>query len=213
MSVWKKNRLLLMVYFLMAVMILAVVLLFDKANIHIFINRHHNSLFDLFFKISTNLGDGIFVIVVSLLLAFWKFRYAVYSVAVYLFSGIFVQLSKRIIWPLAPRPSSFFEEGTLHIVEGIKIYHNHSFPSGHTASAFGLFFALAFLVKNNMLKWIFFLLAWITGFSRIYLSQHFLEDVLAGSIIGVISAILLFIWFERFQAKWIEKSIMNINGI
>jgi membrane-associated phospholipid phosphatase len=68
----------------------------------------------------------------------------------------------------------------------------HSFPSGHTASAFALATILSFSVKDNSLKSIGLLLgACIVGFSRTYLSQHFLVDVTVGSAIGVVSAYIL----------------------
>ena len=35
--------------------------------------------------------------------------------------------------------------------------------------------------------------AFLTGFSRIYLSQHFLADVLFGSLIGMISTVITYV--------------------
>ena len=45
---------------------------------------------------------------------------------------------------------------------------------------------------------IFLLTATLTGLSRIYLAQHFLLDVMAGSLIGVIIATAFYIGFERY---------------
>jgi membrane-associated phospholipid phosphatase len=39
----------------------------------------------------------------------------------------------------------------------------------------------------------------LVGYSRIYLSQHFLEDTLAGSIIGLVTSAII---FESFQKKY-----------
>jgi membrane-associated phospholipid phosphatase len=37
----------------------------------------------------------------------------------------------------------------------------------------------------------------LVGYSRIYLAQHFLDDVLAGAMIGVLSAIFCWMFFDK----------------
>jgi membrane-associated phospholipid phosphatase len=41
-------------------------------------------------------------------------------------------------------------------------------------------------------------MAALVGYSRIYLGQHFMDDVLAGSVIGVVSAIVCWIYLDKF---------------
>ncbi|MGL4868462.1 MAG: phosphatase PAP2 family protein, partial [Cetobacterium sp.] len=60
-----------------------------------------------------------------------------------------------------------------------------SFPSGHTMVAFCSYSFLAFKSKNNLSKIFFFSIAILVGFSRIYLSAHWMSDVLASAIIGI----------------------------
>lgn len=57
-----------------------------------------------------------------------------------------------------------------------------SFPSAHTATAFGLAMMLATLYPRG--RWLFFLLAILVGLQRIVVSAHFPSDVLAGASIG-----------------------------
>ena len=207
----QKNKSVISVYLLCVVCLLVVLAISDKTTIHLTINRYHSRFADWFFKIATNLGDGIFVVAISLTIAlFWKIKHGLYSLSVYLFSGIFVQIMKRLVWPSAVRPISFFEEGSLHLVEGIKMHHYHSFPSGHSASAFGLFFALIFIVNKSWQKWLFFMLSVVTGYSRLYLSQHFLEDVIIGSFIGVTSALFMLSLFNKTSVNWLQKPIIKI---
>ena len=61
-----------------------------------------------------------------------------------------------------------------------------SFPSGHTATAFALAMALSFLYRNG--KPLFFVFAFLVGLQRIISQNHFPSDVIAGALVGVISA-------------------------
>jgi undecaprenyl-diphosphatase len=58
-----------------------------------------------------------------------------------------------------------------------------SFPSGHTASAFG--FATAVTADYPLLAAPLFGLATIVGYSRVHTGVHFPTDVIGGAILGV----------------------------
>lgn len=70
----------------------------------------------------------------------------------------------------------------------------YSFPSGHATLAVAFFGMLIYLftnkIKNKTLRYSFIignvLLILIIGFSRIYLNVHWLTDVLAGYVLGLI---------------------------
>ena len=79
-----------------------------------------------------------------------------------------------------------------------------SFPSGHATTAFTLFTCLALIVPNKLLKILFFAIAALAAYSRIYISQHWLVDIFAGSIIGVTIATgfyFIFIKSSSFSDK------------
>ncbi|MFL5953653.1 MAG: phosphatase PAP2 family protein [Gaiellaceae bacterium] len=65
----------------------------------------------------------------------------------------------------------------------------HSFPSGHAATSFACATVLAHYVPR--LRVVFFVLAALIAFSRVYNGMHYPSDVLAGSILGVLTALLL----------------------
>ena len=183
-------------------------ILFSKADIHIFINSHNNVFLDIFFKIFTFFGDGIFIVIASVLLLFKRINYGACSLGIYLGSGILVQLFKKLILPDAPRPSAYLKNiYDLHFIEGIKMYSSQSFPSGHTASAFGLFFLLAIVSKNHLVKVLCLIAALLIGYSRMYLSLHFLLDVTVGSFIGVISTVIIFYYFEKIKHPSFNKPL------
>jgi membrane-associated phospholipid phosphatase len=91
-----------------------------------------------------------------------------------------------------PRPKQFFSPGQYsHFIDGITRVGYSSFPSGHTTSIFALVTMLAIFEKNKKWNALYILPAVAVGYSRIYLGQHFLGDVLVGSLLGVLLAVLV----------------------
>lgn len=122
----------------------------------------------------------------------------------YALSGIFVQVIKY--FHHSARPGKLLEGMDYHnFVEGVTLHSLNSFPSGHTTSAFALAAILGFAAKNKNYSILFLLIAAMVGYSRIYLGQHFMVDILAGSIIGVLSAIILEILLKKWSEKLFQK--------
>ncbi len=118
---------------------------------------------------------------------------------------ILAQGLKKIVFPDSPRPAAWFEnqEGVvLQFAEGVKIHTAHSFPSGHTATAFAIAVMLTYFFKKPVYAFLFFLLAATAGFSRVYLMQHFFEDVLAGATVGIFSAVVVIFLVRKFLPEW-----------
>ena len=97
----------------------------------------------------------------------------------------------------------------LHTIDGVRLHAWNSFPSGHTMTAFAFFLSLALIVKNQLLKFFFFAMSLLVGFSRIYLNQHFLEDTLAGSLLAVVIALTMSPFFNT-QQTWGNKGLMSL---
>jgi membrane-associated phospholipid phosphatase len=165
-------------------------ILYRQDIIILAINQYHHPLADVFFKYVTYLGDGIFCIGLGLVCLYWSKRRGIALIASYIFSGLIAQLIKNFIFPSQPRPAQYFEHSMakIHTVAGVDLAHWHSFPSGHTTSAFALFGLLAFFTQNQRLKIVYLLLAVAVGYSRMYLFQHFLVDVTVGSLLGLMVA-------------------------
>jgi len=65
----------------------------------------------------------------------------------------------------------------------------HSFPSGHAATSFACATVLSHYVPR--LRAPLFLLAALIALSRVYDGMHYPTDVLAGAVLGVLTALLL----------------------
>jgi membrane-associated phospholipid phosphatase len=155
------------------------------------LNTFHSGWMDRLFTLITFMGDGIFLLLVALILVIARqYELALKTVMVFLVSGILVQLLKNSI--AAPRPKVLLDSMGLsyqYFIDGITRIGNSSFPSGHTTSFFALATLLAMQTNNAWRQLLLLLSALLVGYSRIYLGHHFLQDVVTGSVIGVCTAI------------------------
>jgi membrane-associated phospholipid phosphatase len=210
-SVLGQNKL----YFtgLLLVLFTAVVMLLidGKAASFVSLNKYHPFILNVFFINYTFMGDGIFALcLVALLLYFKKRQQALAMLYAFLISGIAVQIIKNLV--SAPRPKLFFEAGQyLHFIDGVSMANNSSFPSGHTATAFGIATVLVLILKNKTWQPHILIAAVLAGYSRIYLAQHFLLDVMIGAVIGSASGIAAF--YFATNTKGIKVSIKKMHQL
>lgn len=196
--------------FIAAVVALCVV---PKAELHLALNRYHSPFLDGFFFHYTHFCNWPMYVLMALPLLFRRPMWTAAFAASEALSALITHIVKRI-WDM-PRPKAFFEDladaqPALYdawqqtIVEAVNLHSWHSFPSGHTTAFFAFFATLAFLYsmeKDVPCKQEFgllcLILALLGGYSRIYLSQHFLLDVTTGMAIGVLSTVVIFYFFLK----------------
>ncbi len=187
------------------------ILISNKGDLHLYMNKFHTTFFDNFFKIMTYLGDGVVVVIIGLLALFLSLRQGVFIISAYSATGIFVQLLKHLFFNEVLRPAAYFKDtATLYLIEGVKLYHHNSFPSGHAASAFALFFCIACSTDKKYIHFLCFLLASIAAYSRVYLSQHFLSDVIAGAVIGMAGSMGFYYLFYKRERPWYRLSLLTL---
>jgi membrane-associated phospholipid phosphatase len=185
---------------------------YSKSEFHLWLNQYHSTFFDYFFKYLTHLGNGTFLPLFLLLMVLRKYRDGLFLVVVFLLSGLIVQVLKLFVFHHVLRPVTYFGEGVqLHLVKGVEQLCCNSFPSGHSATAFGFYICFAIVSKNNLVKVLMLILACLVAFSRVYLSQHFLADIFAGSLIGVITATLCYFWIYSLKSEWLDKNLKIIK--
>ncbi len=196
--IFRDNRFFLIPYLIFLIIGGIFLLNYSKTDIHLFVNQYHDFFSDAFFKYATYISEGAVVGVIIIALAFYKIRNGLLLLSSYLFSALMAQFFKRMIFNESPRPRAFFEGiADLRFVEGVTVHSSYSFPSGHATAAFALFFSLAILAKKNGFKLIYFFAAILVAWSRVHISQHFLEDIYFGSILGIICTIIAFLFFNR----------------
>ena len=170
-----------------------------KGELHLLLCQPHTAMLDQIVPVFTNLVDWLPYVTVVLLL-FYRAGWATFLASNLLLSTLIVQPIKHIVH--APRPLTWFAENmpdvSLPLVEGVKMNLWLSFPSGHTTTFFVLFFSLSIILcaenikGKNILSIICFLCASFGAYTRIYLSQHFALDILAGILIAILSTLLLY---------------------
>lgn len=181
---------------------------FEKLQTHVTPQRNHIMLFITF------LGNHLFLIPANLFLISY-FLFIHYSwisirvVAVALSSLVLMLLLKSLFKrkrPLAP---------LLQAARGL------SFPSGHaiiSTTFYGLLIYIFFhssknIQLNYLLAFLLVALILLIGFSRVYLRVHYLSDVLAGFVIGVLWLFISLAVINRFEYKIKRKIVPVLTSI
>jgi len=198
-------------YIIFVVIFIGLIISNQKANLHLWLTSFNSPSADVFFHYYTNVGGSIPYWIIGGLL-FYRYRLAFFLLITQLASGLFSQFMKQT-WN-EPRPIKYFAENypniQLHQVVGEHLHSSHSFPSGHTITAFAFFLALAFFSKKPLQHFLYFILALLVGLSRIYLSQHFAMDVLVGSLIAVAVTVSWQFYYEKLPLKWADGSLRDV---
>ena len=169
-------------------------------------NSIHHPVADFFFKNITYVGDGVTAFIIVLVVFLISKREGLMVLVSLLLTTAVAQFLKRYVFAELFRPTYIFKDlvdnGTWYLVEGVNLHEKYSFPSGHTATVFSVLILIALLMKNKKLSILLVFISFVVGLSRIYLSQHFLIDVLAGALIGTsFSFIIYYFLFYYFDKK------------
>ena len=163
----------------------------EQGDLHLTFNNFNVVGSDTFFVYATYLGDGLFAYSLAILLCFVRLRWGLSVFTACLLAGLTSQMLKQSVFGPVPRPAAFFGKPTpLYLVPGVEQHMLYAFPSGHAAIAFALATSLMLLVPWKSLRAALFFLAMLAAYSRVYLSQHFFEDIYAGSFVGLIAALI-----------------------
>ncbi|WDF79462.1 phosphatase PAP2 family protein [Mucilaginibacter sp. KACC 22773] len=194
-----------LLYLIVLCACLVIKLIYTREQIFFAVNGWNSPWGDYIEPYMTDLGDGLTAVTLSLVFLLFSYRKFLLLASSYLLTGFVAQVIKY--FADAPRPSLYFKDqwAPVHTVKGVEILTYNSFPSGHTTSAFSAAVVLAYLATKKGWGIPALLIAILIGYSRMYLTEHFFEDVIGGSAIGVIVTVLWITWLENKQFIHTEK--------
>jgi len=183
------------------------------------INRiGQNALFDVFMPFISNIRNFYIPLIIAWLFLVIRKSVKTRTIAVgfLLLISLSETLSSDILKPAFNRPRPFDTLSHVHLYDRMqKIWRitpklekvvegqSRALPSSHATNIFAAAFYLSFFFR----KWwpFFYSIAFLVGYSRIYLGVHFPFDVLAGAVIGTLCGLLL-VWpstciIRRFENK------------
>ncbi len=188
---------------------------YEKTAINVYLNQYvGNPVANAFFYYITYFGDGLIAAALLLGILIYNVRLGLYSIFTFLSSSIVAAFLKYFFFGHVNRPSYVYQWLETHhpitYVEGVELHIHNSFPSGHATQAFAIGMCLAFVLKHQGLKVLIFFIALLTSASRVYLSQHWLSDITAGSFIGFsMSFLFYYLFYHRNKFQKLDRPLFS----
>jgi len=187
----------------------------NKGDIIIYCANHRSEWANFLFIYGSQAGEGYVYITAFFVFLFIEYRHALVvfmaSATVLILSGLLKELFGH------PRPYTYFTEQLqqpylVNYIDGVTLHKSwtSSFPSGHTTSGFAFYGLIAMIFQKPLIQFLCLVMAFMVGFSRIYLVQHFLEDVTAGMLLGTFIASVLALFHQRLgETNWGKQSLLR----
>ena len=168
--------------------LLTIVSFYFDQNFTDFVVEHRNPFLDSFMTTITLAIVDIILILVLILFIFFKDRDFKEVFLLFLILAVTLALSSVLKLVVSrPRPD------VIHLVKE----SSYSFPSNHSSVAFSaipLFFR-----SSKIIGYVWFFIAVIIAFTRIYTDVHYLSDVLGGALLGYIISISIIRLDDKYK--------------
>jgi len=167
----------------------------DTALFHLINEQGQNSFFDWFMPIMTDLKNFAYILVGLAIWILWKEKKAglLFLVFIGLTLTITDQFSSRLLKEVVGRVRP------CHVLENVHMLTDcntsYSFPSSHAVNIFAAAFFLAQPFRR--MAPVFYAIAAVVAYSRVYIGIHYPMNVLGGAMIG-----LLIAWPMRRLKDW-----------
>lgn len=180
---------------------------FPKSVSFFWINHNFRSTqTDLFFTFVTFFGSEFLILTLISIFFFTKNKKLVVGlIHGLIISGLIAQVLKHLFY--YPRPALYFHNAAVvKTAPWVTLYHHYSFPSGHTTAIFAAATMVSLFFSDKRLLTVFcFGVACLVAYSRVYLGEHFLEDVWLGSFIGTFCGTVCFVIQQRITKYLLYK--------
>ena len=205
-QILKDRKLFLGIYAIIAIIAGLILLLIEKGDAIIYVAKSRNYIFNLLFRFMSFVVETWVFIILSILLFLKDYRNSLLVGGAGLLT-LFITGWLKVFFSM-PRPMIYFEnmdrlQDLVLVPEYEALTGYSSFPSGHATAAFALMFALSIISNKKWVDVLTLTIAVLAAFSRIYLTNHFLMDVLAGSILGILISLFLKVILDSLKLpKW-----------
>ena len=180
------------------------------------LNGSHSTFWDDFFYICTNPLTWL----IFYLCFLWVFTYKKNwkeIVCILAAAGLLIllcdQISSGLFKPWFHRFRPTHHPDFMNQVKTVFNYRggNYGFISGHAANAFGFATFCALIFRNKLFTFTIFLFAFLNAYSRIYIGVHFISDVVAGTFVGMLIAVFIYLLYNQVRRRWllVEKDQMK----
>ena len=182
-------------------------------TLFLFLNGYHNPLFDgIMWAISNKFTwVALYIAVIYMVIKHWKRESIWIILALVACIVIADQVSSGLIKHLVerPRPSHAADlTGLVHLVNGYT-GGSFGFVSSHAANSFGFALLSSLLFRNRNYTLAIFGWAVLTAYSRIYLGVHYPLDIVGGTIVGLVGALICFGTIKKLRPSLLELQDMN----
>jgi len=180
----------------------------DITLFHLINGQWHSYFLDWFMPFMTDLKNFRYVLPV---LAVWVLLREKKAGIVFL---VFIGLTLAITDPFSSRLLKEWlgRIRPCHVLEEVRLLTDcntsYSFPSSHAVNIFAAAFFLSQPLKK--LSPLFFGIAGIVGYSRIYIGIHYPLDVIGGATIGLLIAWPMRWLKDQVVARWIQPPAWKI---
>lgn len=154
----------------------------------VLVSMRRNPILDYAFGAVTNFGSVVIVLIIMTSLFLWQERKREWIPV--LWTSFFASTLLCLVLKFLIARSRPYDAIILYFAGII----NYSFPSLHATASFT---AIPILdLEFPKFKWFWIAFAVLVAFSRIYLSVHYLSDIIAGALLGFATA-HFFIYIEK----------------